>query len=98
MTEVTDKDRTDAKNLIDCAAFSRAPIQTIAEYLVSIRERDLKEVAELRSACNTLLAEWDSFDGPERFVDGDFPHFSPAGRMVNTEHVARIRAILGGNA
>jgi len=52
------------------------------------------EVERIRDACNGMLYDLDSFEGPEKWIDGDFPHYCPAGRMVDMKHIARIRASL----
>lgn len=62
---------------------------TYAEYLKGLAER-----SELEKACRDMLEDLDSFDGPEKHVDGPFAHFCPAGRMLDMKHAARIRAIL----
>jgi hypothetical protein len=49
---------------------------------------------ELLAAAKDMLADLDSFDGPEKFIDGEYPHFSPCGRMLDMKHAARFRAAI----
>ena len=49
---------------------------------------------ELLVAAKDMLADLDSFDGPEKFIDGEYPHFSPCGRMLDMKHAARFRAAI----
>lgn len=44
--------------------------------------------------CNDMLEDLDSFDGPEKYTPAPFAHFTPAGRMLDMKHAAKIRSAI----
>ena len=66
----------------------------VTQFISSALSARAAEVERLREACKGMLADLDSFEGPEKWINGDFPHYCPAGRMVDMKHIALIRALL----